>query len=465
MAREGERGLAVGRGSQETDAPRATALGRRAALALALPLGLAGCGLFDDWFGDNKPTLKGKREAIATARRGMQVDETAAGRQIVLPPPVENAAWPQAGGNPAHLMGHLQVGDQLREAWSAKIGAGGGYRRKILAHPIVAGDAIFAMDSNAVVSGFDLRTGTRRWRVETTTEEDDSTNVGGGMALAESTLYAVNGLAELVALDPARGAIRWRKSIGAPARSAPTIADGRLFVTTIEDRLLALADDDGRQLWTHQAPGSATSMLGQPAPAYADGVVVAGFGSGELAALRAETGAVLWTDSLASARGRNSLADLSAIRGLPVLDEGRVYSIGLGGLMLANDARSGRRLWEREISGEDSPWAAGEWIFVVSSEQQLAAVSRLDGRIAWVTDLPRWRDAEKQEDPVFWFGPVLVGDRLVAAGTNEEALAVSPFNGTILGRQKLSAPASLGPVVAQRTVFLVTDDGMLTALR
>ena len=74
-----------------------------------------------------------------------------------------------------------------------------------------------------------------------------------------------------------------------------------MFVTTIEDRLLALATDDGRQLWTHQAANATTSMLGRPAPAYADGLVVAGFGSGELAALRAESGSVVWTDTLAAA--------------------------------------------------------------------------------------------------------------------------------------------------------------------
>jgi outer membrane protein assembly factor BamB len=133
--------------------------------------------------------------------------------------------------------------------------------------------------------------------------------------------------------------------------------------------------------------------------------------------------------------------------------------------MLANDVRSGRRLWEREISGEDSPWVAGDWLFVISSDQQLGAVNRMDGRIAWVADLPRWGDEEKQEDPIYWFGPLLVGDRLIAAGTNEEALSVSPYTGAILGRQKLSGAASLGPVAAGRTVFIVTDDATLLALR
>ncbi len=438
------------------------ALGRRA--ALLLPLGTAGCGLFDTWFGDNKKPLPGEREAVLATSRGMQADEDT-GRKVVLPPPVRNAAWPQTGGNPAHLMGHLSAGEALREAWRADIGEGGGYRAKIMAQPLIVGDTVFAMDSDAVVSAFNVADGRRRWRVPTTTEDDDSTNVGGGMAVENDTLYAVNGLGQLVALDPGRGTQKWRTYLGAPARSAPTVADGRLFVTTIQDELLALAADDGRKLWEHQAPTSVTSVLGQPAPAYSDGLVVAGFGSGELATLRAETGGVSWTDSLASARGRNSISDLSAIRGLPVLSERRVYTIGLGGLLVANDLRSGRRLWEREIAGQDTPWAAGDWLFVTSADQQLGAVHRDDGRIAWVADLPRWDDPEKQEGPLIWFGPVLVGDRLVVSGSNEQAMSVSPYTGAILGRQKLSGAASLAPVVAADTVYVTTDDGKLLALR
>jgi outer membrane protein assembly factor BamB len=92
-------------------------------------------------------------------------------------------------------------------------------------------------------------------------------------------------------------------------------------------------------------------------------------------------------------------------------------------------------------------------------------VSRDDGRVAWVTDLPRYEDEEKQKDPITWFGPLLAGDRLVVAGTNEQALAISPYTGDILGRQALSGAASLAPIVADGTVFLVSDDGRLLALR
>jgi outer membrane protein assembly factor BamB len=45
------------------------------------------------------------------------------------------------------------------------------------------------------------------------------------------------------------------------------------------------------------------------------------------------------------------------------------------------------------------------------------------------------------------------------------ALAVSPYTGETLGRQKLSGAASLGPVLAGGTVFIISDDGRLLALR
>ena len=206
-------------------------------------------------------------------------------------------------------------------------------------------------------------------------------------------------------------------------------------------------------------------MLGSPAPAYAEGLVVAGFGSGEMAAVRAESGTVVWTDLLATTLQASSLANFSAIRGLPVVDGGRVYAIGMAGLMVANRPADGAAAVGTHSIRRGQPWAAGSWLFVVSLEQKIAAVSRDDGRIAWVTQLPQWENPDKQRRPITWYGPLLVGDRLVVAGTNQQALAVSPYTGDILGQQDLSGKASLGPIAAAGTVFVVTDDGRLLALR
>ena len=437
-------------------------LSRRAALLGPLAL-LPGCSLYEDWFGTKKTPLAGQREPIGATTRVLDVEDANA-RKVVLPEAVRNASWPTPGGNPAHFVGHLAAADRLSEAWSASIGSGGGYRRKILAQPVIDGGTVFTMDSAAVITAFDAATGARKWRLETRGEDDDSTNIGGGLSVDQGVLYAVNGLADVLAIDTGTGSVRWRINTGTPARSAPTIADGRIFFVTFDDRMFALDTADGRQIWSYHAPSAILSLLGQPAPAYADGLVVAGFGSGELATLRADSGNVAWTDTLASS-GNSSITDLSTVRGLPVIANSRVYAISVGGLCLSIDLRSGRRLWERDVGGSDNPWVAGDWLFIITSNQQITALHRADGRPAWVTDLPKFGNEEKKRDPIHWFGPVLVGDRLVVAGNNSQAMAISPYTGEVLGRQDLSGAASLAPAVADGTLFIVTDNGSITALR
>ncbi len=434
---------------------------RRAALILTLAA--AGCSSLDSLFSDSKDPIPGKRETVGAARRGLAVDPSDT-RAVVVPPPTSIAEWPQAGGNATHTVGHVQV-SSLMPAWRASIGEGGGYRAKITAQPIVAGGRVFTMDSDAMVSAFDLASGSRIWRTETQDDKNRSTNVGGGVAFADGTVYATTGRADTLALDAGTGAIRWRKELGSPARSAPTVAEGRLYATTIDNKLLALSASTGERLWAYQASATATTLLGASAPAVSEGLVITGFGSGDLVAVRSDSGALAWSDSLASSRGRNSLVDLSAISGLPVVDRGRVYAIGVGGLLVSLDLRSGRRLWEREVGGSETPWLAGDWLFVQTLDQSLAAIGRDDGRVRWITDLPRYDNPDKRRDPLFWTGPVLVGGRLVLAGSNERALSVDPGDGHILGQQELRGPAAVAPIAAAGALFIVTDDGTLQAFR
>ncbi len=433
-------------------------------LALAGLLALGGCSLWDDWFGQEKVPLPGERERVLIPSTGLELSAGAAPR-VTLPPPATNADWPQAGGLPSHAMEHPALADQIGRAWTGSIGAGGGYRRKITAQPIAAGGMVFTMDSDAVVTGFDAASGSRRWSTSTEDEDNRSTNVGGGIAFDGGTVYAATGRADLVAIDAASGAIRWRARLPAGARAAPTVGDGRVLIPLFDSQVIGASASDGARLWTFQGSQAEPVVLGMPSPALAAGLLVAGFGSGELVALNPASGAVVWSESLAARRGRTSLADLSSVRGRAVVKDGRVYATSLGQQLAALDLRSGRRLWEREVGSAETPWVAGNFLFVVTADARAVAISVIDGQVAWVTQLDAFENMDKKSDPIRWLGPVLAGDRLVVAGTDGTALSLSPYTGQVLGTQKLSGRASVAPIVAGGTLYIVTDDATLAAYR
>jgi len=438
--------------------------GARAALPLALLLGLAlgGCAYFED---DKDPPLPGDRISVLLNQRTLSADPKLANTPIILPPPQPNADWPQAGGYPNHAMHHMQAPNTLKKAWSVDIGAGSTDDERLAASPVVADGRVYAIDSVSVVSAYTVANGDRLWKIDLTPDEEDEGHIAGGIAYDNGRIFVSTGFAQVIALDAKTGAEIWRQPVSSPMRAAPTVRGGRVFVLTVDNKLFAINAENGEGLWIHSGVAETASLLGSASPAVGGGVVIAPYTSGDLVALNVENGRLLWQESLSSIKRTDVVSNLAHIRGYPVIDRGRVIAISHGGIMAAFDLRSGRRLWQSEIGGLQSPWVAGDYIFVITNDAEIAAVSRNDGRIHWVRTLPRYEDPEAQEDPIIWTGPILVSDRLIAAGSHGKALAISPYTGRFLGSIELPDGISVPPVVAGGSVYFLADDADLVAYR
>jgi outer membrane protein assembly factor BamB len=434
-------------------------------LVLCLPF-LAGCDTINDWFGVNdEPPLPGTRIAVIEGNTGLAPDPEVAERQIVLPEPYVNGGWPQAGGSTAHAMYHLALSENPQRIWSVGIGDGNDDDAAILAQPIVVGDTIFTMDSRANVSARRQSDGGAFWEVDLQPEDDDEGFFGGGLGFDEGTLYVTTGFGKVYALDGSSGAIKWERLLPAPFRSAPTISGGRVFVVTLDNQSFALAAADGRVLWDHTGIQEPASILGTASPAVSGSVVIVPYTSGEVFALQVENGRVIWSDSLAAVRRTDPLSDIAQVRGLPVIDRGLVFIVSHAGRTAAIDIRRGNRIWERDLGGTETPWAAGEFIYLVTNDAELVCLTREEGAVRWVTALPQYQDPEDKEDIITWYGPLLASDRLIVAGSHGEAYAVSPYDGKIIGVIDLPSGAAITPVLANNTLYFVSADADLEALR
>jgi outer membrane protein assembly factor BamB len=436
----------------------------RIGLALASLLALAACSGEDAWFGGSEgPPLPGERVSVMLLERELSADPNLADLPIELPPPQRNDAWPQAGGDPAHAMHHLAAADQLRLAWSADIGVGEADEGQLLARPVVAGGRVFTMDAEGTIRAFDAAGGTPVWTFE---QEEADGLIGGGLAYANDWLFASLSSGEVLGLNATSGTELWRQSLGVPLRAAPTVAENRVLVLTADNQLYALEGTTGRPVWRHAGFFEGAGLLGGPSPAVDRGLVVVPYSSAEVYALRLDNGRPLWSDTVERPRRTQALDQITDIDGMPVIEDDMVYVASYGGQMAAIDARRGIRTWDIDIASTDTPWLAGDFIYVLTTRGEVVCLLRSNGRVRWVSPLPRFANPD---DPgstaILWSGPILVGDRLLIVGSNGQAVTMSPYNGEILGRQELPGSVVIPPVAAQGNVYIVTEDAELLAFR
>jgi outer membrane protein assembly factor BamB len=422
--------------------------------------------LTDSIFGrDSKPPLPGKRIDVLSGDREIQADPTLRSQAVRLPRPATNDAWPESGGFPDHAMQHLALPATLQRVWSVDVGEGASRYTRITAQPVVAAGRVYGLDGQDVVFAIDAQSGTKVWQFDTKPEPARDEAFGGGVAFYNGRLYVTTGYGIVFALDAANGKQIWKRTTEVPFHGAPTVIDGRVLAVNVNNQLVALDAADGHQLWLHTGLPEGADILGTPAPAVAGDTVVVAYTSGELFALRLENGHAEWGDNLATAQPMGALSSLADIHGRPVIDRGRVYAVSHSGRMVAIDLRTGDRVWEQDIGGTQGPWVAGEYVYVLSNDVTLLCLTRKDGHVRWSTPLPRYENPDKKRDPIKWAGPILAGDRLIVMSSTGVAFSVSPYTGKPLGTTEFPSGVFVDPVVANNTLYVLTDDARLIALR
>lgn len=427
---------------------------------------LCGCSMFGSK--EIEKPIDGERISVLELQKTLAADKPLEeGQKFHLPESWSNSAWPQAGGYPNHSMQNLGLIDgSLNRAWQADIGKGSSGTLPLTAQPVVANGKIFTLDTNSRISAFSTNNGDLIWKTSLHKKEEDEQVLSGGIAFASGSLFVTTGYDEIVALNARNGEVKWKKSLPSPSRAAPTILNDRVYVLTVDSRLVTLDANNGAGLWEYRGINEMTGLLGAGSPAVNNEVVIATFSSGEITALRVENGSVAWSDNLANVRrtsgGLQSMAD---IRAMPVIDQGIVVAISIGGKLAAIDENSGVRRWQRDISGAHTPWVAGNNIYVLSYENQLISLSLIDGSIFWITQLDTYENPKKRNNMIKWGSPVMASGHLYITGSHGYLLKIDPHSGDIVKKFGTRQDVQIQPVIAEGTLFLLSERGTLLAYR
>ncbi|MEO1458755.1 MAG: PQQ-binding-like beta-propeller repeat protein [Pseudomonadota bacterium] len=426
---------------------------------------LGGCSLFDD-----EEKLEGERIRIRAeapeAPGSFGPDSAGANGAVPLPAPQPISEWTQTNAVSNHNAGHLAGPGTLDRVWASDAGSGNSDDGTITGAPVVSGGSVFVLDAEAQVSAFDTSDGDRRWQSDLTPEnEDGSEGFGGGLAVDRGRLFVTTGFGEVVALDTASGEVIWRTGVGAPFRAAPATRDGVVVAVTRDNRAFGFDAASGEILWRVPGATSGAGLLGGASPAIEGRVALVPFASGELVAVESRNGRRFWNAVLGGGRrglARSSIADVT---GDPVVVGPLVVAANQSGRIVAIEGRSGRRIWTRSLGAVRPIWAAGDTIFLVSDAGALMRLSARNGSTIWSTQLPVFEDPEDREDPIGYSGPVLVEGRVLVTSSVGELLAFEGVGGQAVSTTDLAGGSTTGPVVADGTVFVLSDGGVLEAFR
>ena len=430
--------------------------------SLAACLLLAGCSTLPSWLGGDEtqePTLPGKRIAVMESVSQLKPDSSLLDESFELPIAVANPSWPQEGGNAASRMEHLKL-NGLEASQSVSVGEGNGWNTALVPGPIVAEGKVFAMDAEGYISAHEAgNISNVIWKSEAAAGEREM--VGGGLAYADGRVFATTDDGRVYALRAEDGGVIWTKALKIPTRAAPRAYDNLLLVLTVDNELVALDTASGANFWSFSGIKETAGFLSAVQPAAADETIILPTTSSEILALSARDGKRFWSEILLLSRRTSATDIFTGIDANPVVVSGQVYSVSNNGLMLANDLVTGRTIWERELSAHLTPWVAGDYLFLITNDDQLLALHRRDGRIRWQTALPRGEDGERRE----YSAPMLLSGLLLTLDRYGTMVAFDPATGKKLQESELPDNVTAPPAVAAGVMYLLDGGATLHAVR
>ncbi len=302
------------------------------------------------------------------------------------------------------------------------------------------------------------------------------------------------------ALEADSGRVIWRyptdQPLDAQFRTTPAVANGIIYVGATDGNLYALSATTGKYLWSFRAQGAILSP-----PTVVDDVVYFGSADGRVYAINAKTGEPIW---------RGGFRTLDAVNGAVAVADDVVYFISADQTLYAAAAATGLLLWRQRLTGTLyalSPVVADRNLYVVASNVLYVLQAR-SGRQLWARTLPDdivtepvagngmlyvlTRDGRvwafdntgkllwNTKEPVFTnqvlAPPTLAGNVLIIGTARGGIFALDASNGSILWKYLLQSSSSTPerptftditapPVVANGTLYIVSDDGSLTTFR
>ncbi|HIJ21622.1 MAG: outer membrane protein assembly factor BamB [Gammaproteobacteria bacterium] len=333
--------------------------------------------------------------------------------------------------------------------WSERIGDGTAGLIVRVEHQVV-GDMLYMASVDGEIAAIDLPSGAVRWNV------NSKERIMSGVVVGPRNLYVGNESGYLVAFDRETGQERWSLSLLSELLSPVAIAPGRVIVRTVDGKISAVNSENGEKLWNYEREVPVLTLRGTGTPIVVEDQVIAGLDSGEVVALALEDGREHWLKSVTTARGRTEIERMVDIDADPVVAGDKIYVVGYQGNLAALNVADGEQLWKRKVSAVQQPMTFGGYLFLSDQEGNVWAFDQKDGTALWK------QDQLKERSPTT---PLLVGKSLIVGDSEGYLHWISAEDGHLQGRLKFDQEGiTVSPRQHQGSLVVVGNSGKVALI-
>jgi eukaryotic-like serine/threonine-protein kinase len=296
----------------------------------------------------------------------------------------------------------------------------------------------------------------------------------GSAAVADGVVYVGSLSGHLYAIDQRTGKERWQFKSRLPIASTPAVADGTLYFVSSTGALAALDVATGQPKWVtaveYEKKFEARSLHGYPlagqtipdawdvfisSPAVANGKVFFGSGDGNVYALDAISGTLLW-----------KFPTRDVVHASPAVANNTVYIGSWDGSFYAIDADTGLQRWafkagddpgnHNQVGFQSSAAVVGGTVYVGCRDAHVYALDAATGRKKW--DYPTSKS---------WVsGTPAVADGVVYVGTSDSSrfLALDARSGRLRFSFDAKAYVFSSAALAGGLAYFGSHNGKLYAI-
>lgn len=345
---------------------------------------------------------------------------------------------------PAELVS-FQPSAELSPLWQTRVGSAGGF----VFQPAVVGDDVYAAAHDGSVMRIDG--GRTVWRISV------GARLSAGVGSDGRLVAVVTTTGDVVALDAATGAERWRVPAGVEVLAPPAIAESVVVVRASDSRLFGFDKVDGNRRWVYQRTTPALSLRSASGLVVEQRVGVVGFPGGRLVAINTENGGALWELAVATPRGVTELERIADVAGTAVLGRREVCAVAFQGRAGCFDLENGNALWSREFSSAVGMDRDTRFVFITDTGDAVHGLDAFSGTNVWKQDAMTRRGVSR---------PLAIGDYVVVGDAQGYLHLLDRETGRFAARARVDSSAITSdprPLAALQRFVVQTRDGNVAA--